>query len=274
MPAGPAPDVSLLHALTHVRGVGDETSLLTTEYALIRGGAFQIPERLAADIGDAVVLESPVGALAHTSTGVRVTADGIEVEADTAIAALAPPLVDRIKFTPELPPRRRILQHRWVQQQSIKTLAVYEAPWWRERGFSGEAETDLPVARSLMDASDPVHGLGVLVSFTSLIQRPPAWVFEDPKRRRAQFLEAVTAVFGPDAPAPIAYLEGNWIGRRWAYGCGAMLQCGVLTRFGDVLRAPVGRVLWAGSEASLGWATYMEGAIRAGERAAEDALEL
>jgi monoamine oxidase len=62
--------------------------------------------------------------------------------------------------------------------------------------------------------------------------------------------------------------------RRWSYGCGQMLQCGVLSRFGDVLRAPVGRLIWAGTEVAIGWATYMEGAIRAGEQAAEQALAL
>jgi monoamine oxidase len=157
---------------------------------------------------------------------------------------------------------------------SIKSIAVYETPWWRERGFSGQAVTDLPVAPFLMDASPPDDDVGVLVSFTNLARRPPAWVVEDTYRRRSQFFATVTAAFGPDVHAPLAYLEGNWLGRRWTYGCGQMLQCGVLSRFGDVLRAPVGRVLWAGTEVSIEWPTYMEGAIRAGDYAAEQVLAL
>jgi monoamine oxidase len=273
MPAGSAADVSLFHVLVYVRGIGDEKGLRTTEYALIPGGTFQIPERMAAELGEAVALESPVRAIAHGPTAVRVTSDRIEVDADTAIIALAPPLVERIEFTPDLPPRRRILQHRWVQQPSIKSIAVYETAWWRERGYSGEAVTDLPVAQFIMNASAP-GGMGILVSFTNLTRRPPTWVIEDADRRHSQFLKTVTAAFGPDAPPPLAYLEGNWMARRWSYGCGQMLQCGVLSRFGDVLRAPVGRLIWAGTEVAIGWATYMEGAIRAGEQAAEQALAL
>lgn len=272
--SGPPADVSLFYVLAFVRGLGDERGLRTTDHALIRGGTFQLPERLAAELGENVVLETPVRAIAHGPTGVHIASDRLDVDADTVIVAVAPPLVERIEFTPDLPPRRRILQHRWVQMPSIKSIAVYETPWWRERGFSGQAVTDLPVAAYLVDASRPDDGLGVLVSFTNFFRRPPAWVVEDAGRRRSQFFDTVAAAFGPEVSTPLAYLEGNWIGRRWAYGCGQMLQCGVLSRFGDVLRARVGRVLWAGTEVSVEWPTYMEGAIRAGEHAADQALGL
>ena len=47
---------------------------------------------------------------------------------------------------------------------------------------------------------------------------------------------------------------------------------GTLTTLGTVLRALVGRIHWAGTETSERWTGYIDGAIRAGERAAAEAL--
>jgi monoamine oxidase len=274
MPTGPPTDVSLFHVLVWVRGHGDARNLHTSERYLVRGGTFQVPERLAADLGDVLMLETPVRAVFQDATGVRVISERIEIDADAAIVALAPPLVERIDFTPDLPARRRILQHRWTQMPSIKSIAVYEKPWWRERGFSGQAVTDFPVAPFIIDASDADGGPGVLVSFTNFCRRPPAWVVNDAARRRSQFFDTIAATFGAAPEEPTGYLEGNWIGRRWSYGCGQMLQCGVLSSFGDMLRTPADRVCWAGTEVAVGYAGYMEGAVRAGENAAAQAIAL
>ncbi|HEY8637717.1 MAG TPA: FAD-dependent oxidoreductase, partial [Solirubrobacteraceae bacterium] len=41
---------------------------------------------------------------------------------------------------------------------------------------------------------------------------------------------------------------------------------------GEYLRAPVGRIKWAGTETADYWVGYMDGALRSGERAAAEAL--
>ena len=46
------------------------------------------------------------------------------------------------------------------------------------------------------------------------------------------------------------------------YAPGTMLQ------FGPAIRKPFGRVHWAGTETSTYWTGYMDGAVRAGQRAA------
>jgi monoamine oxidase len=47
---------------------------------------------------------------------------------------------------------------------------------------------------------------------------------------------------------------------------------GVLSRLGPALRAPCGRIHWAGTEAAEKWTGYMDGAIRAGLAAAQAVL--
>ena len=47
---------------------------------------------------------------------------------------------------------------------------------------------------------------------------------------------------------------------------------GVMTEYGGALRAPVGRIRWAGTETATVWTGYMDGAVQAGKRAASEAL--
>ena len=45
---------------------------------------------------------------------------------------------------------------------------------------------------------------------------------------------------------------------------------GALTAFGRALREPVGRIHWAGTETADVFMGYLDGAIQAGERVADD----
>ena len=47
---------------------------------------------------------------------------------------------------------------------------------------------------------------------------------------------------------------------------------GALTSYGPALRAPVGRIHWAGSERATAMHGLMEGAVRSGERTAAEVL--
>lgn len=47
---------------------------------------------------------------------------------------------------------------------------------------------------------------------------------------------------------------------------------GAWTGFGPALRAPVGRIHWAGTETATIWNGYIDGAIRSGEDAAAEVL--
>ena len=48
---------------------------------------------------------------------------------------------------------------------------------------------------------------------------------------------------------------------------------GVLTGYGEALRAPVGRLHWAGTESATTWIGYMDGAVQSGLRAAAEVLD-
>ncbi|MEQ2209071.1 hypothetical protein XENOCAPTIV_023717, partial [Xenoophorus captivus] len=74
---------------------------------------------------------------------------------------------------------------------------------------------------------------------------------------------------------PVHYEEKNWCEEEYSGGCyTAYFPPGTLTQFGRVLREPVGRLYFAGTETASEWSGYMEGAVQAGERAAREVREL
>ncbi|WP_433685785.1 FAD-dependent oxidoreductase [Nocardia sp. CA-119907] len=79
----------------------------------------------------------------------------------------------------------------------------------------------------------------------------------------------------PDAATPIDYIEKDWSADEWTRGCyGAFTPPNTWTEYGPALRAPVGRIHWAGAETATIWMGYMDGAIRSGERAAAEITAL
>ena len=82
-------------------------------------------------------------------------------------------------------------------------------------------------------------------------------------------------MFGEEALHPVEYTEHDWTHDRWTLGSPVAVQGpGALTAYGDEIRKPFRRVHWAGTETSTYWCGYMDGAVRAGKRAAQEVLEV
>src|SRR5207302_11203459 len=92
-----------------------------------------------------------------------------------------------------------------------------------------------------------------------------------PDARRSAFVEELAAFLGDAARSPVDYIEKDWSQEPWTRGCPVgSLPPGVLAKHGPGLRAPSGRIHWAGTETADYWVGYMDGAVRAGERAARE----
>jgi len=99
------------------------------------------------------------------------------------------------------------------------------------------------------------------------------WYGLPPEQRRQTVLDNLANYFGESARKPLQYIENGWAEERFSRGDPvAGLPPGVLLDFGTALRAPVGRIHWAGTETSDFWVGYMDGAVRSGERAAKEVL--
>jgi len=269
-------EVSLLHLLFLVRGHGNINTLFSIEKGmqetLIEGGAGTIARRMADDLGDALHLSAPVRSITQKNDRVVVASDAVTVTADHAVVTIPPALVLDIEFDPALPDDRTTLYRNAIGGPETKTLVVYDEPFWRDDGFSGQSAEPNSAAEVTLDSSPASGRPGVIAVFTfGRVARQFGEL--EPAARRKAVIDALTARFGPKAAAPIEFVETEWWTEEWTQGCSmAHLPPGILTKYGHLLRQPFERVHWAGTETATASHGAMDGAVRSGERAAAEIL--
>jgi monoamine oxidase len=269
-------DLSLLHVLFYTHSAGN----LNTLVSVTRGaqerrfhlGSQEISKRMAAALGDRVILNTPVHSIQQDDAGVRVQADGGAVVARAAIVALPPPLAGRLRYAPALPPLRDQLTQRTPMGTIIKVHALYPTPFWRDAGYSGQVTNYAGILGTVFDNSPESGNPGVLLGFVEG-DEARRWGARSADERRTAILAELADYFGPDAALPLDYIEQSWAAEEYSRGCyGSFMPPGVWTGYGPALRAPVGRIFWAGTETATEWSGYMDGALQSGERAANEVL--
>ncbi len=265
-------DLSLLHVLFYIRSAGSLEILTDTEGGAqqdrIVGGSQLISLRMAEQLGAAIELRSPVRAIEHSDAGVTVRSDRLMVTAKRAIVAVPPALAGRIAYDPPLPAVRDGLTQRMSQGSVVKCMAVYERPFWRERGLSGAVTSVTGPVSVGFDNSPPDGSPGVLLGFLEgQAARRAADLSRDQRRRLVA--DGFAGLFGPEAAEPIDYVDRAWAADEWSRGCyGGFMPTGAWTDYGAALRRPIGPIHWAGAETALVWNGYMDGAIGSGQDAA------
>ncbi len=277
-------DMSMLYFLWYIATAGDETHVGTFERSSgtagaaqdsrIVGGSGLIPQRLARHLGDAVALEAAVRRIEQHHDHVEVTSDRGKVRARRVIVAAPPPTVVGIEWAPLLPPKRLQLLQRMPMGALMKCDAVYDTPFWRAKGLSGSGLNDDGAVRVSFDNSPADASVGVLLAFVG----GSTWAkygTQSRAARRKAVLEGFAAIVGDEALHPIQYVEHDWTHEQWTKGSPVAIQVpGAVTAYGSTIRTPFRRTHWAGTETSTYWSGYMDGAVRAGERAAREVLDL
>jgi monoamine oxidase len=269
-------DVSLLHLLFYVHSAGSLELLFDTEGGAqqdrIVGGTQLFALRLAERLGDSVVQEAPVRRIAHGDDGVTVEADGTTVRARRAIVAIAPALAGRIAYDPPLPGYRDQLTQRMPLGTVAKCMTIYDEPFWRRDGLSGQGLTTQGPVKLTYDNSPPSGSPGVLLGFLEGRHARELGRLA-PERRRELVLDCFSRLFGARAASPDRYVERLWAEEEWTRGCyGCHMPPGAWTAYGPALRAPIGPLHWASSETATVWSGYMDGAVSSGQRAASEVL--
>ena len=269
-------DVSFLHLLQLVHGHRSIEKLFSikggAQENMVDGGAGSIAQRMADKLGDAVHLGAPVRSVSQSFVGALVDSDEFGVSCRYVVVATPPALTLDIEFTPSLQDDRRALYKSAVAGVETKTLVVYDSAFWREEGFSGQSAGPGSAAEVTLDASPPSGSPGVVASFTFGPVAERIGAMTPPDRRQAVVGE-LTKRFGPKAGSPVEFVETAWWTEDWSKGCSmAHLPPGVLTRQGHLLREPMGRVHWAGTETAGTSHGSIDGAVRSGERAAAEII--
>lgn len=257
-------DVSLLHTLFYLHSNGGLAGILgldgpAHDSETFAEGAHALPARLAERLGgDVVRLGTPVLSIRQNDRGVTIHAEGIAVRANRAIVTLPPVLAGRLQWEPAMPPDRDYLTQRMPIRGKIVAAVLYDAPFWRGRGFASE---------NVFAWDEGGDETPACIALLASIQRSKeVWRLAEADRKAA-LLDDLAALLGPKAREPSAFHMIHWAAEAWSRGCNSFLTTGAWTGWGHALRAPVGRIHWAGAEMSARFVGQMEGAVRTAEAA-------
>jgi len=278
--AGPytsaASEVSVLWMLLQMASAGGPTFVISgkggSQDARPVGGMGAIYRPMAAALGDGLHLSQPVRQITQDADGVTVRANDLMVRARRVIVAIPLAIASSITYEPMVPVDRAFLHQRMPGGAVFKISVVYDEPFWRADGLSGQSAAPGSLVTLTIDACTDSGDPGVMCVITEGIEARRLGQLDEAERKAAVIAELVDR-FGSKASAPLEFHEQNWTTER--YSGGGMIShapTGVLTQFGYTLRAPCGRVHWAGTESSAIMCGWVDGAIRSGERAAAEVM--
>ena len=271
---GPMPkEATLLEGLHQVNSGPDLEAMLASNGGLhqkrVEGGMFAVAEALADRLGDVVRLGAQVVKVEHDDTSARLhLSDGEVVEAKQVISTLPPRLAMRVPHDPPLPEWRAESADKVPAGNVIKAYLIYDRPFWRELGYSGQSSADEGAVRVTFDTTSPDSGRGHLMGFFEGADADSLSRRSVTLRERA-FTDSVVRTFGEVAEKPVAYVERDWSAEEFTGGChGAHFSPGVWTSNGPLLAEAEGVLHWAGAEYASRFNGYMEGAVRSGREVA------
>ena len=269
-------DLSFLFFLFYLRAAGGLEVLIQAgpggaQNLLFEGGLHQVAVRLHEGASAETRLSEPVVAVRQAGGAVEVETVAGRYAARRVVVAVPPALCGAVEFAPALPAARVELLKRQVMGACVKVWVAYDRPFWREAGLNGSVTDDGAPFSPVYDVTPPGASVGLLAGFFDGAAAVEGGA--GPGERRGLAVATLAEHLGPEAARPLAVVERDWTRERWSGGCyGAYMPPGALSKYGASLRAPHGRVHWAGTETATVWSGYVEGALRSGRRAASEVL--
>ena len=270
-------EVSMLHALFYTKSGRDFDTLMNVKNGAqeerILGGA----QTLALKIADAlpentILLNHRVDSIVQDEQGVEVIGKDFHYHASKVVVAIPPTLTHKIQFSPALPANRQQLVQRMPMGSVWKCYAVYEKPFWRAKELNGLAASDEGYVSVTFDNSPKDGSKGIMMGFV-LANQAKAFSLLSEAQRKEVVLKQFTQFFGKEAQAPLFYVDKSWAEEEFSGGCYAgLMPTGAWTSLGKHLREPIKNIHWAGTETAEIWNGYIDGAIRSGERVADEIL--
>ncbi|MGU3425063.1 flavin monoamine oxidase family protein [Microbacterium paraoxydans] len=236
-------------------------------------GAGHLAERLATTLpARSLAFEQAVRRIDVKRNGVRVRTDSDIFSGAQVILALPPALAEEsIRFSPPLPLDITLTARAtpvWMGR-TIKAIAVYESPFWTQRGFTGAALSSVGPFREFHDHSGERGAPAALFGFA------PSEQFRGhaPREIAEIFRSQLVRLFGSEADSPLDTYLIDWSDEEFTAPRQPPFSAPSANFGHDCYQAPTfGRVHWASTETSTEFAGHIEGAIRAGARAAHNAV--
>jgi monoamine oxidase len=269
-------EVSLLQAAAAARSTGSFQQAESVEDGALQdrlqGGAQGICQFLYDQIPSSVRLNCPVDFIRQDKDGVTAGNKELSYRAQKVIITAPLPVVKNITFTPALPFEKQMLINHMEMGKVIKCHAVYETPFWREKGLSGASFSPDEIVDLSVDNSTPGSSRGILASLIHA-DRAEYLMAMTAGKRRDYILTTYANRFGKQALSPIDYHDYSYTSNPWIGGAyTGFFKEGIYSEYGSHLATPCGNLHWAGTETSPYFKGFMEGAVLSGERVAEEIL--
>ncbi|KAI9332729.1 hypothetical protein DFJ73DRAFT_855412 [Zopfochytrium polystomum] len=294
-----AEEMSMLWFLRYVRTAGSLAALIETQQAQrerIKEGAQSISERLASRLPNSQVhLSSPVMHVDRSApTGfIAVHVAGLREPylTKTVIFAIPPSQLIKLQWTPTLPPRKTALApknrcFRLLHEGKFiflfdnfdlhaEVCCLYNEPFWRSEGVSGQSLSHCGPISLTLDTSDPSGTYGSMTAFV-ISKQGEDWSQLSVEERKEAVLNHLVVLY-KDARfgSPTHYEEQDWSKEEFTGGCPVNFMApGTMTMHHQEVRRPLGtNIFFAGTETATVWTGYMDGAVEAGRRAAKEAKD-
>ncbi|MDQ0321040.1 monoamine oxidase [Pararhizobium capsulatum DSM 1112] len=130
----PAEELPLWYYIDNDRRL--ETTVSELQYYL-EGSTHSLAEAMAADLGERLLLSTPVEAVSVAADGVSIEAGGKRFHAEQVLLAVPPVMARRISISPRLPSDVSAALDAWASGTVIKICFRYDRRFWRDDDLSG-----------------------------------------------------------------------------------------------------------------------------------------
>jgi monoamine oxidase len=243
----------------------------------IEGGNDRLPKAMAAELREAVHLDTAARAVHDDQSSVRVTVERVggdrtQMRADYVILAVPVAMLRAIEMTPALPREQAKVFERVKYGRVTKSLLQFNRRFWKRKGRSAAYGSDAPTG-AVWDANEEQRGPAGILTLMAGGQAS-----EDTQKILVQ--EGVPGLvrglewLEPKGAELLHHHHITWEHDSWAQGGYAYFDPSFDPAWRPWLARPHGRVLFAGEHTSIKWQGYMNGAVESGLRAAAEVWAL
>ncbi|GAA6616111.1 flavin monoamine oxidase family protein [Scytonema sp. NUACC26] len=238
----------------------------------IRGGSSRLVDALAKVLGERVHTKSPVRRIQQiennlVSVSVETVNGLVEAQANSVIIAIPWSILRQIPIIAPLTDSQQAAISQLPYGSLVKTLLQYPYRFWSKPNFG----------ITLLDAEYQVVWEP---SFAQMGAERILSCFSGGSRsielseNAVELAIATVRYMYPEAPPILTSRSYDWNADEWAKGAYCYFKPGDLARFNPHLMQRAGQIFFAGEHtAPVEYRGYMEGAIRSGQRAAQQVLE-
>ena len=234
----------------------------------VKGGLGALIAALARHLPQGRIhLSTPVTAIARSHDAITVTsATGASFTARSVVLAIPPRVASGLRFSPGLPDAAQqamTATPTWMAGQA-KAVAIYDRPFWRDAGLSGDAISRRGPLAEIHDASPHKGGPYALFGFVGV----PPQARADGPALKAAIRAQLARLFGAEAATPTHLIVKDWAADPFTATTADQAPLYAHPRYGlpQVLSGLWdGRLLFSGSETAPTFGGFLEGALEAAD---------